>query len=149
MQRLCVAQSPNRGFIMVDQSLQELGRGYPVQSASETQFHRLLDKLPSAAYTCDAEGLITYFNAQAAKAWGREPKLNDPSDRYCGSYRLFTPEGVPIQHNQCWMALALQKDREYNGYEIVIERPDGTRVITLAHANPIHNEDGMLTGAVN
>jgi signal transduction histidine kinase len=133
---------------MADQSLQELGRGYAVRSASETQFHRLLDKLSVAAYTCDAEGLITYFNAAAAKAWGREPKLNDPSDRYCGSYRLYTPEGVLIHHNQCWMALALQKDREYNGYELVIERPDGTRVQALAHANPMHDEDGKLTGAV-
>ncbi|HYV50688.1 MAG TPA: hypothetical protein VE910_02200, partial [Dongiaceae bacterium] len=104
---------------MADQSLQELGRGYVAGTASEAEFHRLLDKLPVAAYTCDAEGLITYFNPPAAKAWGREPKLRDPADRYCGSYKLFTSEGVPIQHNQCWMALALQKNREYNGYELV------------------------------
>jgi signal transduction histidine kinase len=134
---------------MADQSLQELGRGYVAGTASEAEFHRLLDKLPVAAYTCDAEGLITYFNPPAAKVWGREPKLRDPADRYCGSYKLFTSEGVPIQHNQCWMALALQKNREYNGYELVMERPDGTRVMVLAHANPIHDEDGKLIGAVN
>ena len=46
------------------------------------EFRRLLDKLPAAAYTCDAEGLITYFNEQAVQLWGREPKLNDPIDRY-------------------------------------------------------------------
>jgi len=133
---------------MADQSLQELGRGYAVRAASETQFHRLLDVLPMAAYTCDPEGLITYFNLEAVKLWGREPKLRDPSDRYCGSHKLFTPDGVPIQHNQSWMALALQKNREYNGYELMIERPDGTRVTTLTHANPLRDEDGKLTGAV-
>jgi hypothetical protein len=42
----------------------------------------LLDKLPAAAYTCDAEGLITYFNERAVELWGREAKLIDPVDRY-------------------------------------------------------------------
>ena len=35
------------------------------------EFRRLLDRLPAAAYTCDAEGLITYFNSHAALVWGR------------------------------------------------------------------------------
>src|SRR5207237_548469 len=43
---------------------------------------RLLDVLPAAAYTCDADGLITYFNHRAVEVWGREPRLNDPVDRY-------------------------------------------------------------------
>lgn len=46
------------------------------------QLRPLLDVLPAGAYTCDAEGLITYFNQRAAQVWGREPKLNDPVDRY-------------------------------------------------------------------
>jgi signal transduction histidine kinase/ActR/RegA family two-component response regulator len=47
------------------------------------------------------------------------------------------------------MALALQEQREFNGQEIVIERPDGSRVTVLAHANPIHDDSGRLVGAVN
>ena len=39
--------------------------------------NRLLDMLPAAAYTCDAEGLITYFNERAGQLWGRAPRLND------------------------------------------------------------------------
>ncbi len=46
------------------------------------EFRRLLEKLPAGAYTCDAEGLITYFNQRAVELWGREPKLYDPADRY-------------------------------------------------------------------
>jgi PAS domain-containing protein len=48
----------------------------------ESEFYGLLDQLPAAAYTCDADGLITYFNERAAELWGREPKLNDPLDRF-------------------------------------------------------------------
>jgi signal transduction histidine kinase len=115
----------------------------------ESHFHRLLEKLPAGAYTCDPEGLITYYNQRAVQLWGRAPKLNDPADRFCGSFKLFSTDGSPIAHDQCWMALALKTDREYNEREIVIERPDDQRLTALAHANPIHDESGELLGAVN
>lgn len=115
----------------------------------ELHFRRLLEKLPAGAYTCDPEGLITYYNQHAVQLWGRAPTLNDPVDRFCGSFKLFSPDGSPITHDQCWMALALKRDKEYNGREIVIERPDGQRLSALAHANPIHDESGKLLGAVN
>jgi PAS domain S-box-containing protein len=115
----------------------------------ESQFRQLLEKLPAGAYTCDSDGLITYFNQHATKLWGRSPKLNDPVDRFCGSFKLFSTEGHPIAHNECWMAKALTTDREYNGHEIVIERPDGQRLTALAHANPIRDNRGRLLGAVN
>ncbi len=115
----------------------------------ESHFRSLLETLPAGAYTCDAEGLITYYNRHAVQLWGRAPKLNDPVDRFCGSFRLFTTDGLPIAHDQCWMALALKRDRGYNRHEIVIERPNGERLTALAHANPIHDETGKLIGAVN
>ena len=114
-----------------------------------SRFRSLLDKLPAGGYMCDPNGLITHFNDHAAKLWGRAPKLNDPVDRYCGSFKLFGKDGSPIAHEACWMALALQTGKEYNGEEIIIERPDGSRLTALAHANPIRDEAGDLLGAVN
>lgn len=116
---------------------------------ADLEFRRLLETLPAGAYTCDRNGLITYFNRRAAELWGREPRLNDPVDRFCGSFKLFAPDGEPVPHDCCWMALAIQEDREYNGQEIVIERPDGTRWTALAHANPLHDGSGRVRGAVN
>ncbi len=89
---------------------------------SELQFRRLLEKLPAGAYTCDPRGLITYYNQHAVRLWGRAPKLNDPADCYCGSFKLFSADGVPIRHDRCWMALALQSGQEFNGQEIIVER---------------------------
>jgi PAS domain S-box-containing protein len=116
---------------------------------SAVEFHRLLDELPAAAYTVDAAGLIDYYNDRALELWGRAPRLNDPADRYCGSFHLFRPDGTAIDHDQCWMARALRERRSFNGEEIVIERPDGARCTVLAHANPIFGDDGALLGAVN
>src|SRR5580765_4701612 len=92
-------------------------------TSADTQLHHLLDALPVAAYTCDQEGLITYFNRSAEQIWGRRPKLNDPIDRFCGSFKLFAPDGSPIRHDECWMAKALMSAKSYNREQIVIWRP--------------------------
>ena len=118
-------------------------------SRDGSEFHRLLEALPAGAYTCDADGLITYFNQHAVALWGRTPALNDACDRFCGSFKLFSKDGTPIAHDQCWMALALRDHQQYNGQEIIVERPDGVRVTTLAHANPFIDGEGGLLGAVN
>lgn len=109
----------------------------------------ILRFLPAAAYLCQPDGLITAFNRPASELWGRCPRLQDPLDRYCGSYRLFAVDGTPIAHAQCWMALALQENRGFNQRQIVVERPDGSRRLALAHANPLHGPDGTLSGAIN
>jgi PAS domain-containing protein len=117
--------------------------------SSDQELSRLLAQLPAAAYTCDADGLITFFNERAVDLWGREPNLNDPVDRSCGSFKLFSTDGSPIPHHECWMALALRDRRAYNGLENLIERPNGTRWLALAYANPFLDEQGELIGAVN
>lgn len=121
----------------------------PPLCSSELHFQQLLEKVPAGAYTCDADGLITYYNQRAVRLWGRAPKLKHPEDRFCGSFRLFDTNGSPIAHDTCWMALALKEEREYNGHEIIVERPNGERVTVLAHANPIWDEFGRVRGAVN
>ncbi len=117
--------------------------------AGDPPFLRLLELLPTAAYTCDSEGRITAFNPPAAALWGRQPKLHDLADRYCGSFNLFTTEGDPVPHSQCWMARSLQECVAYHEREIVIERPDGSRRTALAHAHPFLDELGRIVGAVN
>lgn len=109
----------------------------------------VLDALPAAAYLCDRDGLITYFNEHARSIWGRAPKLNDPEDRYCGSFRLYAPDGSMVPHERCWMALALRHGIAYEGHEIVIERSDGQRFTVLAHATPLLDDEGRIRGCIN
>ncbi len=115
----------------------------------DPQFRRLLETLPAAAYTCDPQGRITYYNSHAVDLWGRRPRLNDADDRFCGSFKLFATDGSSIAHDECWMALALRNKTEYVGLEILIERPNGERLTALAHINPILDDAGVLLGAVN
>jgi PAS domain S-box-containing protein len=108
---------------------------------------RVLDQLPGAVYITDAEGRITYFNEAAAALWGRRPKLN--SDLWCGSWRLYWPDGRPLQHDECPMAVAIKEQRMLRGAEAIGERPDGTRVPFMAFPTPLFDASGTMVGAVN
>jgi PAS domain S-box-containing protein len=112
----------------------------------EAVFRTVLDALP-ALYITDAAGRITYYNEAAAALWGHRPKLG--KNEWCGSWKLFWPDGTPLPHNECPMALALQQKRPIRGMEAVAERPDGIRVAFIPYPTPFFDESGALIGAVN
>jgi two-component system CheB/CheR fusion protein len=110
-------------------------------------FRDLVDALPVAIYTTDAAGRITYFNDAAAALWGCRPELG--KNEWCGSWRLYWPDGRPLPHDECPMAVALRAQHPVRGQEAVAERPDGTRVPFLPYPTPIYNSAGVMIGAVN
>jgi PAS domain-containing protein len=129
---------PQEEAMLARVAQEEVGQGQQVVSvlhSSDLQVWRLLENLPAGAYICDADGLITYFNQHAVRLWGRAPQLHNPVDRFCGSFKLLLPDGSPIAHDQCWMALALKLGQAYNGHEIMIERPDGQRLTVCGDAS--------------
>jgi PAS domain-containing protein len=69
---------------------------------------RLFEQLPFAVYVCDRDGLVLRYNRRAAELWGRTPRLRDPNERFCGSYRMFSPDGSLLPHHQCPMADVLR-----------------------------------------
>ena len=107
----------------------------------------LLSRLPAAIYTTDAAGRITFYNEAAVDLWGRRPKIGE--DHWCGSWKLFWPDGTPMQHDECPMAVALRENRKVSGGEAIAERPDGTRVPFLAFPTPLTDEVGTVIGALN
>ena len=106
-----------------------------------------LNALPAAIYMTDAAGRITYFNEAAATMWGRRPELN--VDLWCGSWRLFWPDGTPMPHDACPMAITLKERRAVRGGQAIAERPDGSRVPFMAFPTPLHDASGAFVGAVN
>lgn len=113
----------------------------------ERRFLTLLDALPAAIYTTDAVGRLTYFNEHAAELWGHRPTLG--TSLWCGSWKLYWPDGTPMAHEECPMAVALQEKRKLRGLEAIAERPDGTRVPFTAAPTPLFDSAGKLVGAVN
>src|SRR5687767_9553296 len=82
-------------------------------------FRELVNALPAAIYATDHKGRITYYNEAAAALWGCRPELG--SSEWCGSWKIFWPDGRPLAHDQCPMALAVKERRPIRGIDAIAE----------------------------
>jgi two-component sensor histidine kinase len=71
------------------------------------------------------------------------------TSEWCGSWKLFWPDGTPLSHDECPMAMALKEKRAVRGMEAIAERPDGTRVPFIPYPTPLYDDAGEVVGAVN
>lgn len=117
---------------------------------SEERFRTLFDLGPIGVYSCDVRGGIQDFNRRAADMWGRQPILGDPREQFCGSYKLFRPDGSYLPHEQCPMAEVLSgKIPEAHDMEVIVERADNSRLTVVVNIRPLKNWRGEITGAIN
>jgi PAS domain S-box-containing protein len=117
---------------------------------NEDRYRALFDLGPVAVYACDASGVIHDFNRRAVELWGRKPALGDTDERFCGSFRLFRSDGSFMPHEQCPMAeVAGGKIPNVRDAEVLIERPDGSRVTVIVNIVPLKNDRKEVIGAIN
>jgi PAS domain S-box-containing protein len=113
----------------------------------EQQFREMIDALPAAIYTTDAEGRLTHFNPAAIDFSGRVPEIG--TDQWCVSWKLYYPDGQPMPHDECPMAIALKEGRIIKGAEAIAERPDGTRRWFTPFPTPLRDHQGKIVGGIN
>lgn len=110
----------------------------------------MLNHLPMAAYVVQADGVVIWYNTRAAELWGRKPAIGDTDERFCGAHTLFHPDGSHMAHCDTPVALALTTGISVHEEEVIIGRPDGSRVHVSVHIDPIRNpRDGRIIGVVN
>ena len=110
----------------------------------------LLNLLPIAAYGVRApDGVIEWFNSKAAELWGRVPVIGDTDERFCGAHTLYRADGSYMAHCDTPVALALKTGVSVHEEEVIIERPDGSRVTVSVNIDPIRDNNGTIVGIVN
>lgn len=109
----------------------------------------VLDAVPAAIYVCSAEGILVRFNRRAGELWGRTPRPGDTDERFCGAFRLYDQEGKHLPHASTPMAAVLRSGVPAHDKEVVIERPDGSRVAVLVNIEPLRSPEGDILGAIN
>jgi PAS domain S-box-containing protein len=135
------------GAVSCVQDITELARARRQIKEGRHVVGRVLEALPVALYTTDAEGRLTYYNKAAEALWGRAPKLGE--QRWCGSLKIELPDGTDVPLDLCPMAAALKERRPQIGPEACVTRPDGTKVPCLPYPTPLFDRDGKLIGGVN
>ena len=117
---------------------------------SRKRYRNLFDLVPVAVYTCDPNGVIREFNRRAVELWGREPGQNGKKPRFCGSYKIYYPDGRYMPHRECPMARLLRGEKlKAEDLEIIVERPDGERRHVIPAPRILRNIHGKITGAIN
>lgn len=121
-----------------------------MRAESEDRYRTLFDLAPVAVYSCDVSGVIRDYNWRATELWGRTPQVGDTDERFCGSFRMYRPDGSYMPHEHCPMGDVLtgKVSGIHNG-EVHIERPDGSRVIVIVNIAPLKDERGEVIGAIN
>ena len=133
-----------------DEVHRAVGRLNTVLSEREERYRALFELGPVAVYSCDASGVIDNFNHRAAELWGRAPAPGDTDERFCGSHMLFRPDGSFMPHEECPMADVVSgRITEVRDGEVLIERPDGSRITVIVNIRRLTNRHGEITGAIN
>ncbi|HEX5024865.1 MAG TPA: PAS domain S-box protein, partial [Agriterribacter sp.] len=113
---------------------------------SETRYRQLVQGISIALYTCDKEGRILLYNDAAVELWGRKPEVG--VELWCGSWKIFDSHGKKLDLANCPIAVALKYGR-VESFEIIVERPDGTRRHVMPYPQPMFDDKGNITGAIN
>ena len=129
------------------QTYEELREKAAALRESERRYRDMIDALPVAIYTTDTDGRLTHFNPAAIEFSGRMPDLG--TDRWCVSWKLYCPDGSLMPHEECPMAIAINEGRIIRGVEMIVERPDGTRIWSTPYPGLLHDSQGRITGGIN
>jgi PAS domain S-box-containing protein len=130
--------------------LRELKSAEAKLQTSEQRYRTLFDLVPVAVYTCDADGIIQEYNRRAVELWGGEPGQNGEKPRFCGSYKIYYPDGRSMPHEECPMARALRGEKlTPEELEIVVERPGGEKRHVIPAPRVVTDEGGNIVGAIN
>ncbi|UUF12417.1 MULTISPECIES: PAS domain S-box protein [Flavobacterium] len=110
----------------------------------EQMYRELIDKLPVAAYSCDAQGRILVYNKAAAALWGKNPVIG--KDFWDNSWNA--SENIKSSVSLCSMAEDLKEAGPNPVREIIIKRPNGEKRNVLPYPVPFRDSQGKVTGAV-
>jgi PAS domain-containing protein len=115
---------------------------------SEENLRELVSSMPAAVYACDRDGIITYYNEKAVETWGRTPELDEAAWAFLNSRRMYHTDGTPLGPEEAPVKVVLATGVPIVNCEMVVERPDLSRIKVLANIAPLRDSGGLVTGAV-
>jgi signal transduction histidine kinase len=117
--------------------------------ATEENLRELVAVMPAGVYSCDTKGIVTFYNPQAVEIWGRTPNPDDPPWAFLDSRRMLGPMGTPLALEDIPLKRVLATGVPVVNRELLLERPDLSRIHVLANISPLRDPAGVVSGAVS
>jgi PAS domain S-box-containing protein len=109
----------------------------------------ILNLIPEAVYMCDLSGVIVKYNEQAVQLWGRRPLVGDSKERFDGAWKLYYIDGYPLPHELSPAAACLKDGIPRKNIELIIERPDNSKINVEVNVIPVKDDNGYQVGIIN
>ena len=107
----------------------------------------ILGQLAEGVIITDCVGKTVFINEAAKRLHGVDP-LGVRLDEYSDAYHLLTRDGRPHPPRELPLARAVLEGETIADALWRICRPDGSEVLVIGSARPVHRADGGLVGAV-
>jgi len=119
-----------------------------MQGLSRVTLEAIVGAIPAGVVVIEKEqGKVTYVNNRAIKLYGLDPRGLKMSDHSTKLMKLLTISGEIYPYEKLPLSVALLKGEETKD-ELIIERPDGSRVTVFASASPIVDDQNEVVAAV-
>ncbi len=108
----------------------------------------ILNAVPSALVIIERkDGRVIYVNDRAKQLYGVNPLGLEMTDHSTKLMKLLTLNGEPYTPEKLPASQALLSGEQARD-DLIIERPDGSRVVVSASAMPIKNQEGSVIAAI-
>lgn len=112
---------------------------------SEEKLRMTIDFMPiGIAVVYPPHGKIEILNKEAKKLLGRGIDLSASIESYASAYHIFTESGAPYPLEEMPTVMTLRTKQPATKNDLVIERPDGSRITIEARSAPLFNREGNL-----
>ncbi|MEO6903821.1 MAG: PAS domain S-box protein [Bacteroidia bacterium] len=120
---------------------------------SERRYNRLVQRyrdvvqgLPVAVFTCDAEGKIMLYNSKAVDLWGKEPKISQ--DKWHQFWKIYKINGAELTEYECALSKILRGVKTTVSENLLLENINGIRRIIKFYPQATFDNAGKIMGAV-
>ena len=137
---------PTQSILLAIEDVTDRKQAERIRQANEERFRALFNSAPMAVYVCDHNAVIQQFNARAAELWGREPTCG--VEKFCGSVKLWFLDGTIMPHEQFPVVDVLKTGQPVRNRDVVIERPDGSRLPVLVNITALKDAQGEILGSI-
>ncbi len=115
--------------------------------SSEERLSHVIQSMPMAVFSCDAEGRIEIWNEYFSTMVGQE--IQPDNSEFKKLTKLFDPNGAPLAVENYPLIRTLRTGEKHLNQEVMMEFVDGRRINALVNPMPVKNSEGKVTGAIN